>query len=87
VGVGPHAPRKMLFKRARGALLRLVRRRVVAVVVGVAVAGPAAWLEFSARYDKWWIDGVSLILAATGLALIWSGIVGVTPDWIDSERE
>ena len=75
------------FKRARGALLRLVRRRPIAVLVGVAVAGPAAWLELSGRYDAWWIDGLSLILVATGLALIWSGVVGITPDWIDSERE
>ena len=76
----------MLFRRARGALLRLVRRRVLAVVVGVAVAGPAAWLELSGRYDAWWIDGVSLILVATGLALIWTGVVGSTPDWIDPDR-
>jgi len=75
------------FKRARGALLRLVRRRPIAVLVGVAVAGPAAWLELSGRDDAWWIDGVSLILVATGLALIWSGVVGITPDWFDSERE
>jgi hypothetical protein len=76
----------MLFRRARGALLRLVRRRVLAVVVGVAVAGPAAWLELSGRYDAWWIDGVSLILVATGLALIWTGVFGSTPDWIDPNR-
>jgi ABC-type uncharacterized transport system permease subunit len=77
----------MLFRRARGALLRLVRRRLVAVLVGVAVAGPAAWLELSGRYDAWWIDGVSLILAATGLALIWTGVFGSTPDWFDPDRE
>ena len=77
----------MLFRRARGALLRLARRRPIAVVVGVAVAGPAAWLELSGRYDAWWIDGLSLILAATGLALIWTGVFGSTPDWIDSKRE
>jgi hypothetical protein len=82
------APKEMtLFRRARGALLRLVRRRVLAVAVGVAIAGPAVWLELSGRYDAWWIDGLSLILAATGLPLIWSGVVGVTPDWIDSERQ
>ena len=68
-------------------MLRLVRRRLVAVVVGVAVAGPAAWLELRGRYDAWWIDGLSLILAATGLALIWTGVFGLTPDWIDPDRE
>ena len=77
----------MLFRRARGALLRLVRRRSLALAVGVAVAAPSAWLEFSARYDAWWIDGVSLILAATGLALIWTGVFGVTADWIDPDRD
>jgi hypothetical protein len=76
----------MLFRRARGALLRLVRRRFVAVAVGVAFAGPVAWLELSGHDDAWWIDGLSLILAATGLALIWTGVFGSTPDWIDPDR-
>ena len=80
-------PPLTLFKRARGALLRLVRRRPLAIVAGVAVAAPSVWLESSGRYDAWWIDGVSLILAATGLALIWTGVFGATPDWIDPDRE
>jgi hypothetical protein len=75
------------FRRARGALLRLVRRRPIAIVAGVAVAAPSVWLEASGRYDAWWIDGASLILAATGLALIWTGIFGSAPDWIDPDRE
>jgi len=75
------------FRRARGALLRLVRRRPIAIVAGVAVAAPSVWLEWSGRYTAWWIDGVSLILAATGLALIWTGVFGSTPDWIDPDRE
>ena len=75
-----------LYRRVRGALLRLVRRRLIAVVVGFALAGPAAWLEFGGRYDAWWVNGLSLILAATGAAVIWTGVVGSTPDWIDPER-
>ncbi len=75
------------IRRARGALVRLVRRRVLAIAVGLALAAPAAWLEFSARWDAWWLDGLSLIFGATGAALIWTGLVGSTPDWIDSERE
>jgi hypothetical protein len=71
----------MAVRRARGALLRLVRRRSVAFVVGVALAVPAVWLEFHS--DRWWVDGVSLILAATGAALIWTAVAGLKPDWVD----
>jgi len=73
----------MIVRRARGAVLRLVRRRAVAVAAGVALALPAAWLEWSGRYATWWLDGVSLVAGATGIALIWTGISGLKPDWID----
>ena len=43
----------------------------------------AAWLELSGRYGAWWVDGLSLVLGATGAAVLWSGIAGVPPDWID----
>ena len=76
----------MAVRRARGALLRLVRRRPLAVAAGIVLAAPAAWLEFSGRYGAWWLDGVSLILGATGAALIWAGITGVKPDWVDDSR-
>ena len=72
-----------MLKRARGTLLRLIRRRALAVAAGVALAAPAAWLEFSGS-DRWWIDGAALLLGATGIALIWTGIAGVRPDWIDT---
>ena len=64
-------------------ILRLIRRRAAALALGVAMVLPAAWLEFVSRVDAWWVDGSSLILGATGIALIWSGVTGVTPDWID----
>ena len=69
--------------RARGALLRLARRRSAALIVGLALAGPAAYQQLTARYDAWWVDGLSLIAAATGAALIWTAISGTRGDWVD----
>ena len=74
--------RVTVIRRGRGALVRLVRRRVRAIVVGLALAAPAAWLELNGRSDAWWVDGLSLILGATGVALIWTGLVGPKPDWV-----
>ena len=74
---------QMILRRARGALLRLVRRRALAVVAGLALAAPAVWVEFFSRYEAWWIDGLALVAGATGVALLWTGLTGVPPDWID----
>jgi hypothetical protein len=74
------------LRRVRGLLLRLVRRRALAIVVGVALVAPAAWVEFSGRYGAWWQDGLALVVGATGIAILWTGLRGVAPDWID-ERE
>ena len=71
----------MPLRRARGVLLRLVRRRPLAVVVGLALAAPAAWVELAARPDAWWIDGLALVLGATGIALVWTGVAGQRGDW------
>ena len=76
----------LLIRRARGALLRLARRRALAIVVGLTLAGPAAWLEVSGGAAGWWVEGLSLILVATGAALVWMGMAGRTPDWTDPER-
>jgi len=73
----------MALRRARGALLRLVRRRPLAVAVGCALAGPAAWVELFGRSDAWWFDGLALVCGATGAALIWIGLTGAAPDWVD----
>jgi hypothetical protein len=75
----------MALRRARGALLRLVRRRALAIVVGAALAAPAAWAEFFSRYDAWWVDGLALVCGATGLALMWTGLTGTAPDWVDAD--
>jgi hypothetical protein len=68
-------------RRVRGFVLRLVRRRGLAVLVGAALAVPAAWLELSGRVESWWVDGLSLVVGATGVALIWAGLTGPKPDW------
>lgn len=72
-----------MLRQLRGVVLRLVRRRVLAMAVGLALAAPAAWLEFGGRYEAWWVEGLSLVCGATGLALVWTGLTGPGPDWID----
>jgi len=74
------------LRRARGVLLRLVRRRRAAIAAGILLLAPAVWLEASGRYGAWWVDGASLVLGATGAALLWAGISGPRPDWIDRGR-
>jgi len=76
----------MALRRARGILLRLVRRRSLAVVVGLALVIPAAWIEFSGRFDAWWANGLALVVGATGLAVLWTGLTGPAPDWVDDEN-
>jgi hypothetical protein len=74
----------MAVRRVRGVLLRLVRRRPLAIVVGATLALPAAWLEVSGGSGAWWLDGLSLLLGATGAALLWTGLTGPRPDWLDA---
>ena len=75
----------MALRRARGLILRLVRRRTASLIVGLALVVPAGWVEFSGRFDAWWVEGVTLIAGATGVALLWNSVVGVKPDWIDDD--
>jgi hypothetical protein len=77
----------MTVRRARGVILRLVRRRLLAVLVGAAMVAPAAWLEFSGQSGVWWLDGLGLVFMATGAALIWAGLTGPKPDWIDGTEK
>ena len=73
----------MAMRRARGILLRLVRHRALAIVVGLVLAVPAAWVEFSGRYEAGWAQGLALVLGASGLAILWTGLTGASPDWVD----
>jgi hypothetical protein len=76
----------MTLRRVRGLLLRLVRRRMLAMAVGLTLAAPAMWIEFSSRGGAWWVDGLALIAVATGIAIFWTGLTGIAPDWVDDER-
>ena len=73
----------MALRRVRGFLLRLVRRRTLALAAGLALAVPAGWVEFSGRYGTGWVKGLALIVGATGIAIFWTGLTGPSPDWID----
>ncbi len=72
-----------LMRRARGALLRLVRRRALVMAIGAALVVPAAWVEFVVVDVAWWAQGLSLVIGATGLALFWTGLTGANPDWVE----
>ena len=72
-----------LMRRTRGILLRLVRRRALSMAVGAALVAPAAWIEFGVANAPWWLQGLSLVVGATGLALFWTGLTGPSPDWVE----
>ena len=59
-----------------------MRRRPVAIVAGALLVVPAAWLELTGRW-RVVVDGLSLVLGATGAAILWTGLTGALPDWID----
>lgn len=53
------------------------------MAIGLALAVPAAWLEFSGRFGGWWVEGLALVVGATGAAIFWTGLTGAAPDWVD----
>lgn len=73
-------------RRARGAILRLARHRRLSLIVGLVMAVPAAWIQISGRFDAWWVEGLSLVGIGIGLALVWTAVVGLQPDWIDEDE-
>jgi hypothetical protein len=72
-----------LGRRARGILLRLVRRRRLAAVVGLLLMTPAAWLQVEGQLAAWWVEGLCLVFGATGAAFLWMAVTGARPDWIE----
>ena len=53
------------------------------MAIGLALVIPAAWVEFGATNAPWWLQGASLVVGATGLALFWTGLTGPSPDWVE----
>jgi hypothetical protein len=76
----------MSLARARGFMLRLVRRRALAMTLGLVLIVPSAWVEFSGRYGVWWAEGLALVVGATGIAIFWTGLTGGSPDWVEDEK-
>ena len=77
-----------LLRRSRGALLRLVRHRRLSMILGLVMILPSAYIQFGGRrFDAWWLEGLSLVVGATGLAIFWTGLTGVGPDWIDDDSQ
>lgn len=73
-----------LGKRFRGVLLRLVMNRALAVVTGAIVMAPGVWLlAADLPWESGVTDGVALLAAATGAALLWTGLRGRQADWVD----
>jgi hypothetical protein len=64
-------------------LLRLARRRLTSAIAGLVLLLPATWLKFGGCCGAAWIDGLALVLGATGVAFLWTALTGVRPDWID----
>jgi hypothetical protein len=79
------APGIAMMRRMRGVVLRLVRHRVRAMALGLLLALPSIWVQVSSRWDAWWLESLSLIVGATGLALFWTGLTGAAPDWIEPD--
>ena len=76
----------MRTRRVRGWFIRLALNRPVSIGVGLLLLAPAVWL-FAGDYS--WetpvTDGLQLVLGATGAALLFAGIGGRRPDWVEPE--
>ena len=73
-----------MLKRVRGFVLRLVLKRRAAIVLGLLLIAPSAWLlakDFS--WESPLTDGLGLVVGATGAALLVAGIGGRRPDWLE----
>ncbi len=53
------------------------------MALGAVLVVPSAWVEFGGRGASWWVEGAALIAGATGLALLWTGLTGLGPDWVE----
>ena len=73
-----------LIPRLRGHLLRATLRRRTAFFAGIVIASPAVWLmSIEAPWESWITDGLTLVSAATGIALIHTALTGRRADWTE----
>jgi hypothetical protein len=87
-GLGAPATKKRSGRRLRGWLIRLALNRPASIVLGLSLLAPAVWLFVGDyRWETPVTDGLRLILGATGAALLFAGIGGRRPDWIEPEDE
>ena len=71
-------------RRARGTLLRFAFSRPHALAAGLVLSGPAVWITIADyAWENWLSDGLTLVLGATGVALMVIAISGRRPDWVD----
>jgi len=73
-----------MLKRLRGSLLRFLLNRPAAITLGLLLTAPAVWLLVQ---DLPWespiTDGLGLVVGATGVAFLLTGIGGRRPDWFE----
>ena len=74
----------MYLKRLRGSVLRFALKRPAAIALGLLLVTPSVWmLTQDLPWESPSTDGIGLILGATGVAFLVTGIGGRRPDWID----
>jgi hypothetical protein len=81
--IAVHNARMPRARRLRGALLRLMLNRPLAIAAGAALALPGVLLLLNDyAWESGATDGAALIALATGIAVAWAGITGRKPDWV-----
>jgi hypothetical protein len=71
-------------RRLRGLLIRLVLNRPLAIGLGAVLAAPGVLLMLrDYEWESGVTDGLALLTVATGVAIVWAGVTGRQPDWVD----
>ncbi len=71
-------------RRIRGTFLRLMLNRPLAIAAGALVASPGVVLLVNEYpWETGATDGLALVAFGTGIAMMWTGVRGRRPDWVD----